>query len=197
MGTQELDEEAGDSRATLKVRAFFGLPLPDPQREALDGYLRQCAARATEFRWTPAANLHLTVRFLGQVEEPLARSIAEAVVDSRPDAFELALGDTGVFKRGRLARVVWIGLREGDAEARRLAAVVEAECVRAGLEPETRAFTAHLTLARARVRDGATLPQLPPPPELDSWRAAEVILYRSRLGRSGSEYEPLETIPLR
>jgi len=176
------------------VRAFFGLPLPDTHREVLESYLAGCASLAPQFRWTPAANLHLTLRFLGQVELALAEGIADRVAASGPPAFELRLGELGTFKRGRLARVVWLGLETGAREAGVLAEVVEAECVQAGLEPEGRRFSAHLTLARARARDGSQLPALPDPPDLSGWRATELILYRSRLGRGGSVYEPLRRI---
>ncbi|HEY0831745.1 MAG TPA: RNA 2',3'-cyclic phosphodiesterase [Candidatus Dormibacteraeota bacterium] len=180
----------------LRVRAFFGLPLPEEHRQALDRHLAGWAAAAPQFRWTPAANLHLTIRFLGQVDQPLAEGIAERLEDRGLKGFDLQLGKLGTFKRGRLARVVWLGQRSGGDDAMALAADVEEECVRAGLEPEARRFNAHLTLARARARDGAALPQLSPPPELAPWRAAELILFRSHLGRAGSVYEPLRRIRL-
>ena len=150
----------------------------------LDTYLRDCAARAPEFRWAPAANLHLTVRFLGHVDASLAEGIADRLAEADLRSFDLRLGETGTFKRGRLARVVWLGLTSG------------AECERAGLEREARRFNAHLTLARARARDGAPLPELGPAPELDAWQADELILYRSHLGRAGSVYEPISRIRL-
>src|SRR5690242_4594126 len=179
------------------VRAFFGLPLPEAHRAALDPFLARCGALAPEFRWTPAANLHLTVRFLGQVETVLAEGIADRVGAAAPASFEVRLGDLGTFKRGRLARVVWLGLGAGAGDAGALAELVEAECVRAGLEPERRRFNAHLTLARARSRDGSQLPALPDPPDLPSWSVSELILYRSRPGRGGSVYEPLRRVSLR
>ena len=179
------------------VLAFFGLPLPETHRAPLDRFLASCDALAPEFRWTPAANLHLTVRFLGHVELELADRIADGVAATEPSAFELRLGELGTFKRGRLARVVWLGLSAGAREAGALAELVEVECVKAGLEPEGRRFSAHLTLARARARDGSQLPALPEPPELSSWRSSELILYRSRLGRGGSVYEPLRRLSLR
>jgi 2'-5' RNA ligase len=178
------------------VRAFFGLPLPEPHRAVLDGYIAECASLAPDFRWTPAANLHLTVRFLGQVELRVAVGIAERVAATRPRSFEVRLGDVGVFKRGRLARVVWLGVVGGETEMAELAAVVEIECVREGLEPERRRFSAHLTLARARPRDGARPPSLAAPPDLPAWRPSELVLYRSHLGRGGSVYEPLQTVRL-
>jgi RNA 2',3'-cyclic 3'-phosphodiesterase len=179
------------------VRAFFGLPLPDAHRAALDPFLAACGAIAPEFRWTPASNLHLTVRFLGQVELALAEEIADRVAASGPPAFDVRLGELGTFKRGRLARVVWLGLSAGAREAAALADRAEAECVQAGLKPEGRRFNAHLTLARARARDGSQLPALPNPPDLPGWRASDLILYRSRLGRGGSVYEPLRRLSLR
>jgi len=179
------------------IRAFFGLPLPETHRAALQSYLVVCDSLAPEFRWTPSANLHLTVRFLGNVELALAEAIADRVAATGPPAFELRLGELGTFNRGRLARVVWLGLSAGPQGAGALAEVVEAECVRAGLEPEGRSFNAHLTLARARARDGSPLPVLPDCPELPSWSASELILFRSRPGRGGSVYEPLRRVSLR
>jgi RNA 2',3'-cyclic 3'-phosphodiesterase len=180
-----------------KVRAFFGLPLPEPHRRALESYLSQCVSAAPRFRWTPVDNLHLTVRFLGHLDVAIAEGIADRLAAASPPAFELELGGVGSFSRGRLARVVWLGLRRGEAEAGVLAAMAETESVRAGLEPEGRKFHAHLTLARARERDGAALPELPAPPTLEPWTARELVLYRSHLGRAGSVYEPLRTVSLR
>lgn len=190
MGSVALDQ------ARTSIRAFFGLPLPDAHRRALEGYIALCTQAAPAFRWTPTANLHLTVRFLGQVEAPVAEGIADRVAAASSRGFDLRLGEAGSFKRGRLARVVWLGLSEGEGPLGALAGVVEAETVAAGLEPEGRRFHAHLTLARARARDGAALPPLPEAPELPRWHADELILYRSHLGRAGSVYEPLRVITL-
>jgi len=182
--------------ARLKVRAFFGLPLPEAHRELLERYVVACVALAPQFRWTPADNLHLTLRFLGHVEQGLAEGIMDRLAGLGLRALDLRLGAAGAFRRGRLARVVWLGLASGVAEVGALASAVEAESVRAGLEAEARSYHAHLTLARARARDGAVLPELPPPPDLPAWRADELILYRSHLGRGGSVYEALRRLTL-
>jgi 2'-5' RNA ligase len=94
-------------------------------------------------------------------------------------------------------RVVWIGLRAGTEAAVALAAQVEAECGRAGLAPEARPFQPHLTMARARDRDGSALPPLPPLPVLSPWRASELVLYSSHLGRPAAVYEPLQRLRLK
>jgi 2'-5' RNA ligase len=179
-----------------RIRAFFGLRVPEAQRQELDPYLVACAAIAHDFRWTPASNLHLTVRFIGSIESSVAEGIADRLAERQLAGFELELGDVGTFKRGRLVRVVWLQVRAGADAARELAAQAEAECLRAGLAPEARPFQPHLTLARSRPRDGAVLPPLPNPPELQPWRAGELILYRSQLGRAGSVYEPLRMLRL-
>ncbi|MHB8588178.1 MAG: RNA 2',3'-cyclic phosphodiesterase [Candidatus Dormibacteraceae bacterium] len=171
--------------------------MSEAQRKRLESYLAACAAVAPEFRWTPATNLHLTVRFIGAVEPPAVDAIAGRLNELGLRGFELGLGELGTFKRGRLVRVVWLQLRAGAEQARELAAEVEAECVRAGLEREARPFQPHLTLARARARDGAALPSIPSPPDLPPWRAGELVLYSSHLGRAGSVYERLRKLRLR
>jgi len=194
VGTGQLGEET--ENGPLRVRTFFGLPIPAPHRAALGGYLAECAKRAPEFRWTPEANLHLTIRFLGHVEQALAEGIADRLAEAGLRSFQLQLSELGTFRRGRLARVVWLGLGSGLEEIAELAGQVEVECTHAGLEPDARRYHAHLTLARARARDGAGLPDLPAAPDLEAWRAEELILYRSRLGRGGSVYEPMRRLRL-
>lgn len=177
-----------------QIRGFFGLPLPDEHRRVLAAYLESCGAGAPDFRWTDPANLHLTVRFVGSVERSVVDGVASRIAGR---AFGLALADrVGTFRSGRLARVVWMGVSDGAESLSALAATVEAECVAAGLEPEGRAFRPHLTLARARPREGAQLPELPAPPRLDPWRASELVLYSSHLGRGGAVHEPIRVVRL-
>jgi 2'-5' RNA ligase len=193
MGPGELEEE--DPRS-LRVRAFFGLPVPEPQREELAPFLNACSQVAPHFRWTPRDNLHLTIRFVGNVERGLVESVAGALAHRSFAAFDVELGDVGSFGRGRAARVVWLGLRKGAEVAAALASQVEEECVRVGLAAESRPYTAHLTLARARPRGGASLPELPALPRVRPWRADQLVLYSSRLTRTGTVYEVLRTLEL-
>jgi 2'-5' RNA ligase len=171
--------------------------VPDPQREELARFIATCAQVAPNFRWTPGENLHLTLRFIGSVERVLAETIADALADQPLASVQLQLGGIGTFGRPRAARVVWLGLNAGAEAAGALAAQVDAECVRAGLSREERAFQAHMTLARARSRDGSRLPELAATPRLDPWLAAELVLYSSRLTKTGAVYETLRTLPLR
>jgi RNA 2',3'-cyclic 3'-phosphodiesterase len=193
MGSGELEEE--DAPA-LRVRAFFGLAVPEPQREALAHFIAACARLAPEFRWTARENLHLTIRFVGSVERALVEAVADALGQRPLAAFHMELGDVGTFGRGRAARVVWLGLRSGAEGGAVLAAQVEEECVRAGLPAESRLYQAHLTLARARPREGARLPELPAMPRMEPWRADRLVLYSSRLTKAGAVYEAMRTLGL-
>ena len=170
--------------------------MPDPQREQLGAFLAQCAVVAPEFRWSVTENLHLTVRFIGTVDRAVVDRIAGRLDGAAGPAIQLALGEAGTFKRSRLARVVWLGLNSGAEDLRALAVRVEAECRAAGLAREARPFQPHLTLARARSRDGARQPDLSAIPSLAPWRADELILYWSHLKKNGAVHEPIRRIRL-
>lgn len=172
------------------------MPLPDAQRAALADFINKCSESAPGFRWTPGSNLHLTIRFIGQADLAVVEGIADSLSAASLPAFDVELGELGTFRRGRLVKVVWQGLASGSEAVIALARKVDAECAAAGFPSEKRPFQAHLTLARARSREGAPLPMLPPPPRPGSWRANELVLYESRLGRSGAVYEPLRVLSL-
>jgi RNA 2',3'-cyclic 3'-phosphodiesterase len=162
----------------------------------LGRFITACAALAPNFRWTAISNLHLTIRFVGSVDRDVVEGIADRLSRQVLAGFEVELGDVGAFKRSRLVRVVWLGLRSGAEAAGALAAGVEAECKLAGLESEPRAFTAHVTLARARHRDGSELPPLPEVPRLEPWRATQLVLFSSHLGKAGAVHEAIRMVPL-
>src|SRR4029077_9025156 len=92
-------EEGASAEVAPRVRAFFGLPVPEAQRSALGAFLAASAHAAPRFRWTPAANLHLTVRFIGNADRGLVEGIADRLVDLGLAAFDVDLGDLGTFKR--------------------------------------------------------------------------------------------------
>src|SRR5260370_25155720 len=173
------------------VRAFFGLPVPEGQRAAVADFLAACAEAAPQFRWTPAANLHLTVRFIGNIDRALVEAIADRLGARSSRAFDLELADLGTFGHGRHVRVVWRGLRDGAEAVAALAAQVEAECAAAGLVAEKRPFQPHLTLARARPREGAVLPPLPRPPRSRGRPASDPGVYATPRSPTASPDRPL------
>ncbi len=189
------------------MRLFLAVDLDEPTRRAVARLARGLADRlAASFkrgaRWVEPDNLHLTVRFIGEVSDEQAARVRE-VVQSRlaTPAFELTLGGLGVFPPGGAARVLWVGVVEGASELAALHDELEARLRALGEPPEDRPFTAHLTLARfkdldrrqsdalrAAIREG--------PGAVGSCRVDAVTLYQSRLSPAGPTYTPLVRTPL-
>jgi 2'-5' RNA ligase len=177
-----------------RIRAFVAVDLPELAREALAVHVEACARLAPGLRWVEADSLHLTLRFLGNVEPDLLDRVRARLPAIGGGPFRMGLGGHGLFGPRQRPRVVWLGITEGRDACAALAARAEAACVEAGLEPEPRPFQAHVTLARAR-GDGERLPPLPAPPALAPWTADDFVLFESRL-REQPRYVALERYPL-
>jgi 2'-5' RNA ligase len=184
----------GGSGSSNRVRAFLALPLPEVQRRLLAAHVEECQRRAPGYRWVPAENLHLTLRFLGSVQLDALERLGGRLGEVRRAPFELGLDGRGSFGPRTAPRVVWLGVERGVQPCASLAAALEEACQWAGLEPESRPFRPHLTLARAR-SDSGRLPELPPPPVLEPWQVTDFVLYESRLGRLAT-YLQLQRYPL-
>ena len=150
-----------------------------------------------ELRWVSDDNLHLTLRFIGEVERPLAEDIAAALSRIRSDPFELRVTGVGTFEQ-RNGGALWAGVQPKEPVAA-LAAKVERPCVSAGLEPERRAFHPHITLARWNRRSAAAVKDF-----LERNRALTsapfavdgFTLLESRLSRHGAHYEAVASFAL-
>jgi 2'-5' RNA ligase len=138
-----------------------------------------------------ADNLHLTLRFLGNVDSDRSEALSSCLRRIAVDSFALRLGGLGTFGRGNAIRVVWLGVEVGAERLRQLAQEVEACCAENGFEPEQRAYNPHLTLARSRQPRGEPVPTLPPAPEMPAWMVSGFRLYQSRLGKGGAAYSVL------
>jgi len=190
----------------VNLRLFVALDPPEPVRRRLASMqadLCKLAGRhADEVRWVAADGIHLTLQFLGAVPEERLESVraalSAAASSARPLALELK--GAGGFPSARRPRVVWAGV---GGEVEPLAALVAdlgRHLAPLGFPPEERAFSAHLTLGRAREGRGA--PGLggalaeaaagDPVP----WRADALVLYRSHLSPQGARYEAIFKAPL-
>lgn len=178
------------------MRLFVAVvPPPAVQRAA---FAVSEALRRPEDRvsWVRAENLHLTLRFLGDLGADGARRVAEAADEAAAGtpAFEAALGGAGAFPDGRRARVLWIGLERGDEPLAALAAALEGGLRRRGFERADRAFSPHLTLGRPRTPGldwSARLAALPAvDPAAAGFRVDRLVVLESRLSPRGSTYTP-------
>ena len=167
-------------------RLFVAIRPPEQIRDLLIDAMDD----SPELGWVGDDNLHLTLRFIGEVERPLGQDIAAALERVRSPRFELSIAGTGAFER-RNGGALWAGVEPREPVAA-LAAKVERACQSAGLEPERRAFHPHITLARFN-RRSKPLAQ----PFLERTRAlasepfavTSFTLYESHLSRHGAHYE--------
>ncbi len=190
------------------VRAFVAIELDGEMLQALDGLqarLRR-APQARNGRWVSPAGIHLTLQFLGDV--PAARiaelqaALERACAGIAP--FEIALSGLGCFPNLQRPRVLWVGVEEATGTLQRLQLAVERELSRLGFQPEGRAFTPHLTLARLRDQAGTRERA-----EFGAWverqacgrvgtmRVGQVCLMQSTLRPEGAIYTRLCTALLR
>ena len=175
------------------IRLFVALDIPSRVREQLT----RLQTGVPGARWRTDDQLHLTLRFIGEVDESRAHDIDDALSAIRAPAFDMEIASVGEFG-GRNPRALWAGVRANDA-IMHLQKKTETALQRLGLEAETRNFTPHVTLAtlknapRGRVMDFLADHALY---ASGPFRAGQFVLYSSRLGSSGSIYRPERTYAL-
>jgi len=184
------------------IRAFLAVDLPDtlrPQLALVQGELKKSNA---DVRWVQVGNIHLTLKFFGNVPDaeidPITQAARESAESQAP--FQLQVTNAGAFPNMKSPRVIWVGLGGDVIPLAQMYHKLEKAFAALGHLPEGRAFNPHLTLGRVkspvnRHRLALALEKLPPlnwPP----FQVNEIILFKSTLTPQGSIYTPLAVIPL-
>ena len=169
-------------------RLFVGLRPPPPMREALLAAM----GGIDRARWQSAEQLHVTLRFIGEVERPLAEEIAIALGNIRFPAFDLAVSGVGSFDTRGRPHAVWAGVKPHETITR-LHRKVDQALVRSGLEPERRAYLPHITLARLNSASGPVDRFLDHHADLSTapFRFDNFLLFESTLASEGARYEAI------
>ena len=181
------------------MRLFAAIPVEGEGRAGLEAVLAALGPMGWPVRWTRPGQLHLTVKFLGEVEAArvaeLTDAIGQASAGMAPLGFTLA--DLGAFPSMQRARVLWAGL-EAEGALELMVDRVERGCHALGFAIEGRPFRPHVTLGRVKEhghlpRDaGDRLAELTP---AGNFLGDRLVLYHSHLGPGGPRYEPLATFP--
>ena len=175
-------------------RLFVAIRPPEGVRDLLIDAMDDSPA----LRWVGDEQLHLTLRFIGEVERPVANDIAAALDRIRSPAFALHVKGVGKFDK-RNGGALWAGV-EPKAPVVSLAAKVERALQQAGQEPEHRAFSPHITLARWNRRNSEAVDAfLTRNADLrsDAFEVDRFILFESKLSRHGPHYSEVAEFSLR
>ena len=134
------------------MRLFVAIQLSDEVRSALMAMQHTLRRRCDGVRWTRPEQLHLTLKFLGEVLDAEVSGVAEAVerAAGRAKRFEISLNGSGCFPPQGPVRIVWVGVEEDSGELARCAQAMETELERIGFARERRPFSPHITIGRVR-----------------------------------------------
>ena len=181
------------------MRLFVAIEIPEEIREAIAAFLKELRAIAPQVKWVHAENLHLTLKFLGEVEAGKLGAIRNTLAAIRTKhPVTLDFRGLGFFPNEKRPRVFWAGI-EASSNLKSLAAGMDHVLHRLGFPLEDRPFTPHLTLARF------SLPGLPAKllastrenesRTFGSTTVSEFHLIESKLKPGGAEYTTLQSFP--
>lgn len=184
------------------IRSFIAIPLGADLIARIEKTQRELKSVPADVKWVSPGSIHLTLKFLGNVEEAgiedIAQGIKRGIKDVHP--WKANVKTMGAFPGLRSPRVVWIGIDDTGGQMVRLQNQIEKEMAGLGFEEEKRAFSPHLTLGRVRSPQGRN--------DLAKYLLDErervfgeisvdrVILYKSELRPSGAVYTALRELPL-
>lgn len=183
-------------------RLFVSVDLPEALAEAIAA-VQGPFADLPGIRPVDPAQTHITMKFLGDVDASHADEIADilesAVSRAEIGPFEARFGGLGVFPDFEYISVIWVGVRRGGSELERLHEAIEADLVSAEFDPESHAFTPHVTIARMDHSGGkAEVQELlrTSDPDVGEMTVSEVCLTESTLTNEGPRYETIAHVPL-
>ena len=195
------------------MRLFVALDIESEIRQRIAAFMETVRGAAPGARWVSPESLHVTLKFIGEQPDNRLRDVEAALHTISATPIELTFRGTGFFPHARAARVYWIGIEAGSGLGD-LASKVDAALATLSIPQEDRAFSPHLTLARAGNRSGSPMrlagdrpnrvfaalqekSSTVPEQEFGTMTAREFYLYESRLSSKGATYTKLARFELR
>ena len=181
------------------IRTFIAIDIPQEIKMELDKLISTLRPFGPDIKWVKAANLHMTLRFLGDMPKDSIPGLAQEIEKNVKSfgKFQLALSGLGGFPNLKRPKVIWVGSGAGTDRLMALAPLVEKSCIDGGFGQGDKPFSSHLTIGR--VKFPKVLNQLISKIESTKFDSApfdvdEVIVFRSDLSPAGPKYTRLETI---
>lgn len=176
------------------MRLFIAIELP----ENIKKEFARMRGDIPGARWVAAEQIHLTLAFLGEVEEATGERLTAELSRIHSQAFKLRFAGTGCFPDRRRPRVLWVGL-EPEPLLTKLVNQVRSAVLACGIPQEERPFSPHITLARLKAAPSHACDSFLDPrhtPKLPPVAVGQFTLFQSRLNPHGAEHIPLTHIPL-
>ncbi len=179
----------------MKKRIFVAINISDEARIKVANYIEDLRGEFSNLRvgWEKAEKLHLTVKFLGDINPNELQNLTEAVEKTARQFsdFNLQISRTGAFPSLRAARILWLGIDDEHGNLQKINDVLETECEQKGFVKESRKFKAHLTIGRLREPNKSKElinSHLNKTFVAVEFEVSEIVIYESRLQKSGSIY---------
>ena len=187
-----------------RIRTFIAVSLSSSILSGIEKLVRTLKTDCGDVRWVEPQNLHVTLKFLGDIPlndlPQLIRTVTQSV--SQTDSFDLTFQGFGAFPNRESPKTIWIGCHEGSAELIQLAERIDAGLFSIGYPKETRRFSPHLTIGRVKTKEPGTISPLMSVFDeqqdhlFGSCSVSEVQIFSSELTRRGPIYDELAVIPL-
>lgn len=186
----------------MGIRSFISIDLHDDLRAKIESLVKLFKETGADIRWVKIKNLHLTLKFLGVIEDhqlvPISSRIRE--IAGRFNDFSFSLTGTGTFPDLNRPRIIWIGIKD-HSNFQKLTKELERAMKEEGFDKEKRPFSPHITVGRVRSLRGIDKLMI----ELVKYRSMDfgsqhigaIHLMKSTLTKEGAEYSTLSSAPLR
>jgi 2'-5' RNA ligase len=187
------------------MRTFIAIELPENIKTTLSRLqdkLKQCGA---DVKWVEPHNIHLTLKFLGEIEDSKLEKINQIIKDTAENKlkFEITLAGLGVFPNINHPKIIWVGIKNGDNETKLIAEELEEKLQRLNIPKEERQFSGHITIGRIKswlnkdkLIGGLSTLRDDLPKEKISFIADKITLFKSSLKPNGPIYEVLKEVTL-
>ncbi|MGA9771875.1 MAG: RNA 2',3'-cyclic phosphodiesterase [Blastocatellia bacterium] len=193
--------EGVESASPDSIRTFICIEVPHAIKERIESLQRALRINDAKISWVRPSNIHLTMKFLGDVPRSKIESVCDGVERAAEgvNQFDIEISTTGCFPSARNPRVFWVGTGALPEGLKQLHLNIESELAHEGFPREQKRFSPHLTIGRVRSPQNAAQTaealiarEFGP----ETFRATEIIVMRSELNSSGSIYTPQAIIKL-
>ena len=184
------------------IRAFIAVEIDSPNKQKLSELIALFKKTDTDVKWVNENQMHLTLKFLGNIEEIKVQEVSRALESIIKDfkKFTISFSKIGAFPNINKPRVVWVAIDEGKGTLKLLADKIESRLEKIGFEKEKREFKAHLTLGRVKslknISQLTEVIQKTGFQSQDKIKISALILFQSTLAPKGAIYAPLAEIKL-